>query len=171
MVRSVLTAAATVLLLALPCSAAATSVPGPNGKIVFASGRANSDVPSPAANDDNNARIWVADSPFGPAVQVTTDAIGTQDRHPNWSPDHKKIVYAAGVGFNATATYALYIKDLATGQQTLFAAAAAGQDRPTWSPDGTRIAYGSGGKIMVKGVAPGSTAQPVTNGTNDERAV
>jgi hypothetical protein len=169
-VRSALTAAATVLLL-LPGVASATFIPGPSGKIVFASGRGNSDVPSPADNDDNNARLWVADSPFGTPVQLTTDAVGTQHRHPNWSPDHKKVVYAAGVAFNATGTYALYIKDLVTGQQTLFAAAAAGQDRPTWSPDGTRIAYGSGGKIMVKGVAPGSTAQPVTNGTNDERAV
>ncbi len=156
---------------ALPASAPATAIPGPNGKIVFASGRGNSDVPSPADNDDNNARLWVADSPFGTPVQLTTDPVGTQHRHPNWSPDHKKVVYAAGVAFNVTGTYALYIKDLVTGQQTLFAAAAAGQDRPTWSPDGTRIAYGSGGKIMVKGVAPGSTAQPVTNGTNDERAV
>jgi hypothetical protein len=166
-----LTIAGALLSLSLCGSAFATAVPGPNGKIVFASGRPNSDVASPADGDDDNARLWVADGPFGPAVQVTTDATGVQHRHPNWSPDHEKIVYAAGVAFNPTATYALYIKDLVTGQQTLFAAATAGQDRPTWSPDGTRIAYGSGGKIMVKGVAPGSTAEPVTNGTNDERAV
>lgn len=166
-----LTTGVALLVMSLCGTASATSVPGPNGKIVFASGRGNSDVPSPANNNDDNARLWVADSPFGTPVQLTTDAAGTQHRHPNWSPDHKKVVYAAGVAFNVTGTYALYIKDLVTGAQTLFAAAAAGQDRPTWSPDGTRIAYGSGGKIMVKAVAPGSTAQPVTNGTNDERAV
>src|SRR5436190_19099272 len=90
-----LTSALAALALALPGTASATSVAGPNGKIVFASGRANSDVPAPPANNDDNARLWVVD-PGGTPVQVTSHPSGVQDRHPNWSPDHTKIVYAEG---------------------------------------------------------------------------
>src|ERR1044071_450520 len=123
-------------------SAFATAIPGPNGKIVFASGRVG-------AASDSEARIFVADSTISDPVQVTTTPSGTniQHRHPDWSPDHSKIVYAAGTGFNADRNYALWILDLKTGSQTQFVAAANGQDRPTWSPDGTRIAYGSGGNL------------------------
>ena len=135
-------------------TASATFVPGPNGKLVFTSGR--------APGNDNNARIFVADYPLGTPMQVTSTPSGTniQHRHPDWSPDHSKIVYAAGTAF--TGPFGLYIKDLATGSETEFVAPAAGQDRPTWSPDGTKIAYGSGGNLYVKPV-DGGAAVPVTN--------
>src|SRR4051794_5827723 len=91
-----LTSALTTLALAaIAGSASATSVSGPNGKIVFASGRASAGIPSPDPGDAD-ARIWVADSPTGTPVQVTTLPTGKQHRHPNWSPDHTKIAYAAG---------------------------------------------------------------------------
>jgi Tol biopolymer transport system component len=166
-----LTSALAALALALPGTASATALPGANGKIVFASGRANSDAPAPANGDDNNARLWVVDWPSGTPVQLTTATVGTQDRHPNWSPDHTKVVYANGAPFSPTAHYELRLKDLVTGSQTTFVAAADGQDRPTFSPDGTKVAYGSGGSIWVKGIAPGSTPVQITNGTNDQRAV
>lgn len=154
-------ALAAIALAALPALAAATSIAGPNGKIVFASGRPSSGIPTPEG--DKQARIWVADYPSGTPVQVTTQPSGAeiQHRHPNWSPDHSQIVYAAGKAFSGE--YALWIVDLRTGAQTEFAATAKGQDRPTWSPDGTRIAYGSGGDLWVKAVAPGSTAVQLTN--------
>ncbi len=152
-------------LAAIAGSASATSVPGPNGKIVFASGRGG-------AADDGDARIWVADYPGGTPQQVTTLPAGTQHRHPNWSPDHTKIAYAAGVKFSGE--YAIWIVDLATGIQTEFAPVSTGlkQDRPSWSPDGTKIAYGSGGDIWVKSLAPGSTPEQITEGAAfDERPV
>jgi hypothetical protein len=161
-----------LVLAAMPAAAAATSLPGPNGKIVFASGRGNSEVPSPADFNDNAARIWVADYPSGTPVQVTTQPAGAevQHRHPNWSPDHTRIVYAAGKPF--TGPFALWIVDLRTGEQTEFVGAAPGQDRPTWSPDGSRIAYGREGDIWVKGVAPGSEPVQITNTAPvDERPV
>lgn len=168
-----LLALTTVVLVAFPAVGSATFVPGPNGKIVFASGRANTEFPAPAANDDTKARIWVADYPFGTPVQLTTKPEGViQHRHPNWSPDHSKVVYAAGVAFSGT--YALWIADLATGSQKEFVAAAAGQDRPSWSPDGTRIAYGSGGDLYVKDVDAAGTGQGVqltTGGAIEERPV
>jgi len=155
-------------LVAIPGSASATSPPGANGKIVFTSGRANSDFPTPANGDDNHARIWVADFPGGTPVQVTSTSADVQDRHPSWSPDHTKIVYAEGTAFAANAHYSIWIKDLVTGSQTMFLPAADHADHPVWSPDGTQIAYGSGGDIFVKGIAPGSTPVQLTNDTDVE---
>jgi len=158
-----------VLLGALPAAASATFIPGPAGKLVFASGRANNEG-TPADGNDDKAKIWVADYPFGTPVQVTTLPANTQHRHPNWSPDHTRIVYAAGVAFSGT--YALWIADLRTGEQTQFVPAAEKQDRPSWSPDGTTIAYGSLGDLWVKGV-DGGTAVNLTEtpGVVEERPV
>jgi hypothetical protein len=155
----------------VPAICSATSIAGPNGKIVFASGRANSAVPNPADGNDEAARIWVADYPSGTPVQVTTLPAGTQHRHPNWSPDHTRIVYAAGAPFSGE--YALWIVDLRTGSQTEFAPAAPKQDRPTWSPDGTEIAYGSNGDLYMKEVAAPHTLVQLTNtaGVVEERPV
>jgi hypothetical protein len=164
-------ALALVALISVPAAAWATFIPGPPGKVVWTSGRANTDKTEPANGNDDNARLWVADYPFGTPVQVTTGTLGVQHRHPSWSPDHTKIVYAAGAPFSGT--YALRIKDLTTGSDTQFVAAAEAQDRPSWSPDGTEIAYGSQGDLWVKGVAPGSEPVRVTDnaGTTEERPV
>jgi dipeptidyl aminopeptidase/acylaminoacyl peptidase len=167
-VLAVACAAGGLALAALPGSASATAIAGPNGKIVYASGRASQGIPAPAANDAD-ARIWVADSALATPVQVTTLPASTQHRHPNWSPDHTKIVYAAGPAF--TGPFAIWIVDLRTGDQSEFVPAAPGQDRPTWSPDGTKIAYGSQGSIWVKDVAPGSQPVQITNGATDQRPV
>jgi Tol biopolymer transport system component len=152
----------------LPGAASATSIAGPDGKIAYASGRASLGIPAPAANDAD-ARIWVADNTLGQPVQVTTLPAGTQHRHPDWSPDHTRIAYAAGPAF--TGPFAIWIVDLRNGNQSEFAPAATGQDRPTWSPDGTRIAYGSEGSIWVKALAPGALPVQITTGTNDQRPV
>jgi Tol biopolymer transport system component len=162
--RLALTSALTALVLAaIAGSASATSVPGPNGKIVFTSGRANTDFNSPAVGDDNHARLWVADYPGGTPVQVTSTSANAQDRHPSWSPDHTKIVYAEGPAFEPNGHYEIWIKDLVTGSQTKFLDGADHSDHPVWSPDGTQIAYGSGGDIFVKGIAPGSQPVQITN--------
>ncbi len=169
--RSFLLLSFTLLALtAAPSISSATFIPGPNGKVAFASGRANSDFPSPADGDDNHARIWVADYPSGTPVQVTTLPKEAQHRHPNWSPDHTKIVYAAGVAFSGE--YALWIKNLVTGASTEFAPKAKAQDRPSWSPDGTEIAYGSEGDLWVK-PANGGAAVKITEtaGIQEERPV
>jgi Bacterial Ig domain/Dipeptidyl peptidase IV (DPP IV) N-terminal region len=155
--RLVLLATVTTLVLAaLPAVGSATFIPGPNGKITYASGRASIGIPAPDAGD-GDARIWVADFPFGTPVQVTIEPAGLQHRHPSWSPDHSKIVYAAGVKFSGE--YALWIADLKTGIQTEFVKKAAMQDRPSWSPDGTEIAYASGGDLYVKDVTAAGTNQ------------
>jgi dipeptidyl aminopeptidase/acylaminoacyl peptidase len=148
--RLAIAGAAAILALAVfSAAASATSLPGPNGKIVFASGRPSLGIPSPSASDAD-ARIWVADYPSGTPVQVTTLPEGMQHRHPNWSPDHTRIAYAAGTAFSGE--YALWIVDLRTGEQTEFVKKHPMQDRPTWSPDGTQIAFGSEGDLWVKNV-------------------
>jgi Bacterial Ig domain/WD40-like Beta Propeller Repeat len=164
-----LTSALAALALILPATSSATALPGANGKIVFASGRANSDVPAPMDGNDNSARLWVADWPSGTPVQLTTGPVGVQHRHPSWSPDHTKVVYAAGTPF--TGPFELRIVDLVAHTDTLFVAATAGQDRPTFSPDGTKVAYGNGSGVAVKAIAPGSTPQQITNVATDQRAV
>lgn len=171
MSRRLLTIGSLVLVLlgALPAVASATFIPGPAGKLVFASGRANNEG-TPADGNDDKAKIWVADYPGGTPAQVTTLPANTQHRHPNWSPDHTRIVYAAGVAFSGT--YALWIVDLRTGEQTQFVAAAEKQDRPSWSPDGNTIAYGALGDLWVKPV-DGGIAVNLTNtaGVTEERPV
>src|SRR4051794_24125986 len=109
-------------LVAIPQAASAVTIPGPNGKIVFASGRGG------AANDDSQSRIWVMDYPGGTPQQVTTQPAG-QHRHPDWSPDHTKIAYAVGTALSGN--YAIWIADLKTGSQTEFVPVATPQDRPS----------------------------------------
>jgi Tol biopolymer transport system component len=168
--RLVLTFSLALSLAAFPTLGRATFIPGPPGKVVFASGRASIGIPNPSASDAD-ARIWVADYPSGTPIQVTTLPAGTQHRHPNWSPDHSQIVYAAGKAFSGE--YALWIVDLRDGSQTEFMNTAKGQDRPSWSPDGSEIAFGREGDLWVKGVAPGSEPVDITNtaGVTEERPV
>jgi hypothetical protein len=154
--RFVLVFAITTIVLASVASAAsATAIPGPNGKIAFTSGRPSTGVPAPNAGD-KGARIYVADFPSGTPIQVTTLPSGTEMRHrqPNWSPDHTRIAYAAGMF--GQANYALWVLDLRTGSQTEIVPAAEGLDRPSWSPDGSQIAYGSKGDLWLTAPTPGS---------------
>ena len=150
-------------LAALPAGAGATFIPGPNGDIVFTSGRA-------PQNDDAQARIWLYRYPFGPATQITTIPAG-QHRQPNFSPDHTKIAYA--VGTSGSGNYAIWVKDLRLGSSFELVPVATNQDRPSWSPDGTKIAYGANGDIFVKDAdTPSATPMSLTNdATIDERPV
>ena len=132
-------AVAALALAAFPAAGTATSIPGPPGKIVFTSGRPSTGVEAPNVGDAAS-RIFVADFPSGIPVQVTTQPEGATIRHrqPNWSPDHSRIAYAAGSG----TSFALWILDLRTGNQTQIIPPTTGLDRPTWSPDGTQSPTG-----------------------------
>ncbi len=163
-------AVAALALAAFPAAGTATSIPGPPGKIVFTSGRPSTGVEAPNVGDAAS-RIFVADFPSGIPVQVTTQPEGATIRHrqPNWSPDHSRIAYAAGSG----TSFALWILDLRTGNQTQIIPPTTGLDRPTWSPDGTEIAYGAEGDLWVMGVEPKTEPVRVTDNasTTEERPV
>lgn len=147
-----------LVLLALPAAAGAV-LPGVNGKIAFVSGR---DDP-PAAFDNNSSQVWIFDQPGASLTRVSNNA-AFQHRHPSWSPDYTKIVYAAGAG----GDWDLWILDLtqplsATNPKNITNTPGVADDRPSWSPDGTRIAWESrvGGiqDVYVKSVATGATTK------------
>ncbi len=118
---------------AFPAAAGAV-IAGPNGPIVFTSGRGG------AANNDNNAKIWMVGSEFGGgATQLTFG--DTRHSHPAWSPDRTKVAYARSV--TGAGARDIYVRDLITGNELqLTNTATEDEDRPTWSPDGSEIAYG-----------------------------
>jgi hypothetical protein len=171
--RLALAGAISVLALAaFPAAGSATSIAGPAGKIAFTSGRPSIGL-SLENPGDQGARIYVTDFPGGIPVQVTTQPEGEKMRHrqPNWSPDHTRIAYAAGL--STGKSYALWILDLRTGSQTQIVPPTNELDRPTWSPDGTQIAYGAEGSLWVKGIEPETEPVAVTDnpGTIEERPV
>jgi Tol biopolymer transport system component len=108
--------------------------PGPNGKIVFTSGRGG------APGNDDNAKIWMVNSLFGgTATQITTGT--TRHSHPAWSPDRTKVAYSRSrTGADARD---IYVRDLLAGTELqLTDTVNEDEDRAAWSPDGTEIAYG-----------------------------
>jgi TolB protein len=136
---------------ALPASAVA-DVPAeaPNGKLTFASGRDD----GATVFTDGTSQIWVMNGPGGGPSRLTpTD--GLHHRHPAWSPDHTKIVYAQGAaGF--VGPWDLFVRDLVTGTTTNITDTdpAGSVDRASWSPDGTKVAYqktvGANVDVMVR---------------------
>ncbi len=131
-------AVAAVVSMAGPASAI---VAGPNGPLVFTSGR-NSGA---TVLSDNAAQIWFLSGPNGSAQRLTTLEL-SHHRHASWSPDRTKIAYARGpVDMNPfDGPWDIFVRDLSVPgsapvniTQTLMT----NEDRPTWSPDGTRLAY------------------------------
>jgi Bacterial Ig domain/WD40-like Beta Propeller Repeat len=130
--RLALTLAVLTGTLTLPAAAGAVVGPGPNGPIVFTSGRGG-----PAGNDDN-AKIWVVGSTGGSATQVTTGM--TRHSHPAWSPDRTKVAYSKSR--TGAGSRDIYVRDLLTGNELqLTNTATEDEDRAAWSPDGSEIAY------------------------------
>jgi hypothetical protein len=120
-------------LVAVPASAGAV-LPGPNGRIVFTSGRTLTNATS---------QIWMLKTPGGAATRLSNEvgADSLHHRHASWSPDRTKIAYASGPsGF--AGPWDIWVLDLQLGSRINITAASPGsEDRPVWSPDGTRIAY------------------------------
>ena len=136
-VYGVLAVMLTVLLM-VPTTAGAV-LPGPNGMIVFTSGRDD----GLTTLDDAHAQLWVARKAGATPTRVTFNT-AIQHRHASWSPDRTKLVYSAGDAI--TGDFDFYILDLtqpasSTNPRDLTQSPGIAEDRPSWSPDGTRVAY------------------------------
>ncbi len=92
------------VLLIVPATAGAV-LPGPNGMIVFTSGRDD----GLTALDDAHAQLWVAKKAGATPTRVTFNT-AIQHRHASWSPDRTELVYSAGN--SATGDFDLYILNL-----------------------------------------------------------
>jgi dipeptidyl aminopeptidase/acylaminoacyl peptidase len=136
--RATIVGAVITALLVITAPAGAV-IPGPNGKIVFTSGRDD----GLTAFNDAHAQVWVAEKAGATPVRVTTDG-ALQHRHASWSPDRTKLVYSAGV----PGDFDIYILDLTqpisgANPRNITQSPGIAEDRPSWSPDGTRVAYQS----------------------------
>jgi Tol biopolymer transport system component len=139
--RSGLVAAAFVFLFAVLPATAGAVLSGTNGKIVFLSGRGET--------NDDTANLYLRDAiggqAQGTATPITTATGDLQHRHPTWSPDRTKIAYAYGTA-PPTSNFDIYVLDLTDPNatpQNITNSNNVTDDRPAWSPDGTKIAFES----------------------------
>ncbi|QFU93463.1 amidohydrolase family protein [Amycolatopsis sp. YIM 10] len=79
--------------------------------------------------------LYLAPSDGGKPQRITSDQYFSSD--PDFSPDGKKLVYAS----DRLGTADLWVRDLASGEDTVLTALPGAQVAPRWSPDGGKIAY------------------------------
>lgn len=155
------------LVLGFAAPAAAVPVPGENGRIVFASGRTGGDagrelflLPVPSSTGGGT---------LSPAI---ASVAGQQHRHPAWSPDRTKIVYARVLSPTNTD---LFVLDLTTPGATpvnITQSPTVVEDRPAWSPDGSHIAWDSnafGASEIIVALPNGGGQTNITNTAGFER--
>jgi Tol biopolymer transport system component len=120
------------------------------------------------AEGSNTNEIYTINPDSTGLTRLTSNA--AEDRHPDWSPDGSKIVFASDRKGRLRGAMHLWVMNAdGTGLKQL--TSGAGEDQPAWSPDGTRIAYstlaggnptavmvmnadGTNPKLLVSGFAP-----------------
>jgi dipeptidyl aminopeptidase/acylaminoacyl peptidase len=89
---------------------------------------------------------------------------------PAWSPDSRRLAYAAGRiarGSYQLAPDDLYVVPAGGGRPVQLTRTAADESSPSWSPDGRRLAYARSGRIFVI-AADGTGARPLSAGGDSE---
>jgi Tol biopolymer transport system component len=135
---------AALLACALAAPAAHASYPGANGAIAFSAGTGS-------IRDADPVDLFTADSG---SVRLLAGGAGFQGS-PAWSPDGRKLAYAAGGTLVVVSGGARH--RLSLGRP-------AGE--PAWSPDGARLAFTSRGDIYAVGVDGRGLRRLTTDGTN-----
>jgi len=108
------------------------------------------------------------------SVDVATGAVGTPVKvattpfyefRPSWSPDGTRIAFARTLAVPDNGTTAIFVRDLATGNEIQLPFAVSGfNTTPKWSPDGTRIAFSDANiQISVVNADGSSLPQQLTN--------
>ncbi|MBS7622383.1 PD40 domain-containing protein [Candidatus Bathyarchaeota archaeon] len=103
---------------------AEATVPGANGKIVFASDRSGAGFEIFVMNPDGSA-----------VTQLTTNTAG--DLEPSWSPDGSKIAFAS----DRDTDYEIYVMNADGTAVTQLTFNSASDNEPCWSPDGEKIVF------------------------------
>jgi dipeptidyl aminopeptidase/acylaminoacyl peptidase len=110
--------------------------------------------------DFRYTHIWTVDVESKQTTRVTDGGAWTVRGAPSWSPDSKRLVFAAGVTTMLRDYRAdVFIADLATRQVEKISSNPASDAQPAWSPDGASIAWvvqPAMGRPLADGTLPSS---------------
>jgi TolB protein len=83
------------------------------------------------------------------------------DYAPTWSPDGRKLAFAATIDPGQEATTWIEVRSVGGGNRRVFSRGFHTVEFPAWSPNGRQIAFGISGKLMVMN-AKGTNARNLT---------
>jgi Tol biopolymer transport system component/class 3 adenylate cyclase len=91
------------------------------------------------ANSEGLGRIWVVNANGTGLQRVSPDNVGTDDNHPTWSADGRRIAFARRNGQDS----AIWVMNADGSNPKALTPEQGSRDQdPDWSPDGARIAFG-----------------------------
>lgn len=96
-------------------------------------------MPGNASRTKPRFGLYVAPFDQPGRARLVTTKVATGGMHPSWSPDGKRLVFAAG-----TLVPDLFVVGVDGQGLTRLTDTTRGSGEPSWSPDGLQIAYNSG---------------------------
>lgn len=136
-------------------------------------------VSDPEPAPDGRRVVFVADDSAGNLEVNILDLVdrqitqlthlGTECRHPSWSPDNQRLAFEALD--KKTGRFQLYLVNVDGSGLSRPFQAAADTRQPAWSPDGTQIAFVSAGEIELLEVSNGRVARLTENDLEERELV